>query len=136
MSHRDTDEKFKTERKCEATILDDIGPLSITKPPPPSGQERASFISIISKSRLFSEGPSEQSRALVFALTVLIVTITCLVFLLGVRVIRGGSHEGMQDQDIGRMLGEFWGIDGRPKAGQPNTSYVDSDGVNNSMYAP
>lgn len=103
--------EFSAGRKCHAIVFEEK---------PSEAPERGPFTSIISKSRLLSKGPSEKSRALVFALTILVVTITCLVFLLGVRVIRGENHI-TQDEDIERILEQILG----PNFGHLNIS--DSD---------
>lgn len=103
--------EFSAGRKCHAIVFEEK---------PSEAPERGPFTSIISKSRLLSKGPSEKSRALVFALTILVVTITCLVFLLGVRVIRRENHI-TQDEDIERILEQILG----PNFGHLNIS--DSD---------
>lgn len=65
---------------------------------------RASIISIITKSSLFSKGPSRRSRVLLFLFTILLVTITCLVFLLGDRIIRGNENHGQLEKMLEKMF--------------------------------
>lgn len=110
--------EYSAGGKCQAIVFEEK---------PTESSERGTFTSIISKSRLLSKGPSERSRALVFALTILVVTITCLVFLLGVSVIRGEDHN-TQDEDIERILEQILG----PNFGHLNIS--DSDNVQNFTF--
>lgn len=110
--------EYSAGGKCQAIVFEEK---------PSESSERGTFTSIISKSRLLSKGPSERSRALVFALTILVVTITCLVFLLGVNVIRGEDHN-TQDEDIERILEQILG----PNFGHLNIS--DSDNVQNFTF--
>ncbi|XP_062605463.1 uncharacterized protein LOC134267259 [Saccostrea cucullata] len=97
---------FFTCRKGDTSLQDDTV-TSINQKRTPSSSvstERASFLSTVTLSRLLSKGPSQKSRALLFAVAILLVTITCLVFLLGVRIIRGEEDRGQLGKILHKML--------------------------------